>query len=317
MAGVNGRPGRRRFRATGWLLVLTLLALLPVPWLHVVDNDPPGMAWRLDGRLVVNDETMSPPGRWTWLTVGRPPHLVEVLGDWLVAGGDHTTDMRVAPAATRPAINEPMAAAIGLAEAGVAVDFDLLVEAVGPDDPRFGEQVRLTRIAGIELTDRDAWAAAQERIAAGAVVFETADGNVHVTDGPGLPFRRVDVVDLVRGVEAGIGGQLPDVAPVAWFRNLALGRSHGLMVALVTYAETSGEDLARGRHVAGTGGIDPDGTVRPIGGLRAKAAAARDAGADVLLFPAFQRDDLTAFEPGDMRLVPVDSLHDAIEALRG
>jgi PDZ domain-containing protein len=89
------------------------------------------------------------------------------------------------------------------------------------------------------------------------------------------------------------------------------------MVALVSYAHASGEDLARGRAVAGTGRIRGDGVVGRIGGLWAKATAARDVGADVLLFPALQAEDLDGFDPGPMRLVPVVSLTEAVAALRG
>ena len=76
-----------------------------------------------------------------------------------------------------------------------------------------------------------------------------------------------------------------------------------------------GRDLARGRSIAGTGGIRGDGSVDRIGGLRAKAAAARDAGADVLLYPAEQSRVLDGFAAGSMRLLPVASLDDAITAL--
>jgi PDZ domain-containing protein len=87
------------------------------------------------------------------------------------------------------------------------------------------------------------------------------------------------------------------------------------MVALIAYAHGSGRDLAGGRTIAGTGRVFADGSVGTIGGLRAKATAARDAGADVLLFPASQQDRLDGFDPGSMRLVPITSLDAAIAAL--
>ena len=52
-----------------------------------------------------------------------------------------------------------------------------------------------------------------------------------------------------------------------------------------------------------------------IGGLRAKAEAAREVGADVLLFPAEQAAVLADFDPGTMRLLPVSTLDEAIAAL--
>ena len=52
-----------------------------------------------------------------------------------------------------------------------------------------------------------------------------------------------------------------------------------------------------------------------IGGLVAKATAARNRGADVLLFPAVQAHELEDFRPGRMRLLPVASLDEAIQLL--
>jgi hypothetical protein len=308
---------RRRRSVTVGLVIALVVLLLPIPWLQVADPDPPGMAWRLDGRLVVNGEVMAPAGRWSWLTVGRPPYLAEVAVDRLVRGGSHTSDMRGAPAANRPVFNEPTAAAVGLVHAGADLRFGLLVEAVGATAEGYPERAVLTHLAGYALTDRAAWEAALARLDGGRVTFTTEDGGVFTTPGPRLPYRYLHVSDVADDTEAAIAGQLSRVAPVAWFRNLALGRSHGMMVALVTYAGTTGEDLAQGRHIAGTGGVIATGTVTRIGGLRAKAGAARDRGADLLLYPASQQADLDGFEPRGMRLVPVETLADAIDALRG
>jgi PDZ domain-containing protein len=87
------------------------------------------------------------------------------------------------------------------------------------------------------------------------------------------------------------------------------------MVALVTYADASGDDLGRGRTIAGTGTIRSDGTVGRILGVRAKATAARAVGADVLLFPAQLADQLAGFDARGMQLLPVRTLDEAIVAL--
>ena len=52
-----------------------------------------------------------------------------------------------------------------------------------------------------------------------------------------------------------------------------------------------------------------------IVGVRAKATAAREVGADVLLFPAELADQLAGFDAGGMRLLPVRTLDEAIVAL--
>jgi PDZ domain-containing secreted protein len=116
---------------------------------------------------------------------------------------------------------------------------------------------------------------------------------------------------------AAVGGRLAAIPPFSLFRSLALGRSHGLVVALATYADAIDLDLAGGRHIAATGGVRSDGSVTRIGGLPAKARAARRVGVDVFFFPAGQEGDLSTFDPGSMKLVPVASLDEAIDFLAG
>lgn len=298
------------------LVVLLIVAIVPVPWMHVVDDDPPGNVWRLDGRLMIEGEVIDPPGRWSWLTVGRPPVLAEVARGWLSGGDVSARDMRDAPLSSRPNVNEPAAVAVGLSLAGADISFGVAVEARGPLADGYPDHARIVRVNGIDLTDRAAWTEAMAR-GDEPVVFHTDDGLSYTSPGPLLPYERVDVTDIApEGLDAAIAGRIARLAPVDWFRSLSLGRSHGLMVALITYAHASGEDLAGGRHLAGTGVVHADGSVGRIGGLPAKAAAARDAGADVLVFPAVQADQLEGFDPAGMELIPVFTLTDAIDALR-
>lgn len=309
------RRGRRRPRATRALVVVVLLALLPVPWLHVVGEDPPGGNWRLDGRLVVDGEVIDPPGRWSWLTVGRPPLVAELAWSWLVAGDDPARDLRDAPLASQPSVNEPVAAAIGLRAAGHDLDLEVVVEARGASQAGLPDPAFIVELNEVAVTTRDDWHHASQ-LAVSATTFRTIAGDHHTIAGSVLPYEQVLVSDVApERFEAGIGSSFDWIPPVRWLRSLALGRSHGLMVALITYAHAADHDLAAGRHVAGTGTIRGDGSVGSIGGLRAKAEAARTAGADVLLFPADQVDQLAGFDPGAMQLVPVDSLRAAIDGL--
>ncbi len=312
----TGRRQQPRGRATPLLMMLTVLALLPVPWLHAVGDDPPGGAWRLDGRLVVDGRIVDPPGRWSWLTVGRPPLVAEVVRDWLVASDDPAQDLRLGTLASRPSVNEPAAVAIGLQAAGVEVNLEILVEASGALIPGLPDPAVVTELNGVALHHREDLERAVS-LAGDRTSFVTADAaGPLVVPGDALPYERLEVIEVApRELTAAIGGPLDRLPPVRWLRKLALGRSHGLMVALVAYTDASGGDLARGRHVAGTGSIRGDGSVGPIGGLAAKAAAARDRGADVLLFPAEQHGELDSFDPGTMRLLPVATLDTAIAAL--
>ena len=333
---MGGRRTARRRWPRRAAIALVVVLLLPVPWLHVVSEDPPGTAWRLSGRLQVNGEVIDPPGRWTWLAVGRPALVAEVLRDAVIPSDRPPVDMRTESVTLRPALAEPAAAAVGLRHAGVDLPLGLLVEVYGPLIDGLPERAVITQLEGVPLTDRDAWERASshpvvlpdtapedEEVALGGpwqLSFETATNGAFVVEsvGPGLPYRVVRTLDTAPPtLDAQIAFAVTELLPVDWFRELSLGSSHGLMVALTTYAYVAEGDLAGGGHIAGTGGIRGDGTVVAIGGLRAKAQAARRAGADVLFFPASQELILQGFDAGTMALVPVTTLAEAIEWLTG
>jgi len=64
------------------------------------------------------------------------------------------------------------------------------------------------------------------------------------------------------------------------------GPSAGLMFTLTVYNMLSPDDLTHGLRIAGTGTINLDGTVGPIGGVKQKVAAAEQVGAIYFLCPA-------------------------------
>lgn len=315
------RPGpTRRVRVTGLLVAGTLLvALLPVPWMTAGLADPPGTAWRLDGRLHVDGDRIDPPGEWYWLTVGRPPLVAEVVSSWFGVGPTPVS-MRSGTAASRPQMNEPAAVAVGMQAAGRPVALRLVVELSDPIVPGVPDRLVVATLNGIEPTDRAEWQRSVGSLTTttGPHTITGLAGTTYEFSGTVLPYGRADLIDVpVDRIDAVIGGRLATTPIGRWFRGLALGRSHGLMVSLVTYSHVSGEDLARGRIVAGTGGIRGDGTVVRIGGVRSKAAAAARLGADVLLVPAEQIDELDGLDLGTTRVLPVADLQEAIAALRG
>ena len=93
------------------------------------------------------------------------------------------------------------------------------------------------------------------------------------------------------------------------------GPSAGLMFSLGIYDKLTPGDLTGGRFVAGTGTITPEGRVGPIGGIQQKMVAARDAGATIFLTPTQNCADAVASDPKGLRLVRVDTMHGALEAL--
>lgn len=320
LAGLRIARWRAAPRPLRWsaptVAALSVVALCPVPWLKADLDHPPGSAWQLDGRLVINGATVDPPGTWYWLTVGRPPIVAEVVKGWLFDDTAAPVSMRRGRLAQRPAISEPAAAAVGLRRAGWPVEVTMVVEVSDPLADRLPERAVLAALNGLSLTNRADWNVAISGL--GDVnTITTAGGDSYAFQGTSIPFGRVDVIEVPRdGLDAAVGGRLARTLPGSWLRDLALGESHGMMIALVSYVYGSGDDLAAGRAIAGTGTIRSDGSIGPIGGLPAKAAAARDVGADVLLLPAAQAKQLAAFDPGSMRLIPVATLDEAITALQ-
>jgi PDZ domain-containing protein len=93
------------------------------------------------------------------------------------------------------------------------------------------------------------------------------------------------------------------------------GPSAGLMFTLTVYNALSPEDLTAGRRIAGTGTINPDGSVGPIGGVQQKVAAAEAAGATIFLSPAENyADALSAAK--SIRVVKITSAQEAVDFLK-
>ena len=93
------------------------------------------------------------------------------------------------------------------------------------------------------------------------------------------------------------------------------GPSAGLMFALGIVDKLEPGSLTGGRHIAGTGEIGSDGTVRPIGGIAQKLQGAKSSGADVFLVPAENCPEARRSAPDDLRLVKVSTLDGAVKAL--
>lgn len=93
------------------------------------------------------------------------------------------------------------------------------------------------------------------------------------------------------------------------------GPSAGLMFALGIIDKLEPADLTGGRIIAGTGTIDDNGAVGPIGGIPQKLVGAKHAGAKVFLVPADNCAEAVRNPQPDLPLLKVSSLDDALAAL--
>ncbi len=93
------------------------------------------------------------------------------------------------------------------------------------------------------------------------------------------------------------------------------GPSAGLMMALGIIDKIEDEDLTGGRIIAGTGTIDNEGVVGPIGGVPQKIIAATGVGATIFLTPEANCAEAVDNAVPGLLLVEVDTLDTALEAL--
>jgi PDZ domain-containing protein len=118
-----------------------------------------------------------------------------------------------------------------------------------------------------------------------------------------------------------IGVVLTDAFKPPFKVNISLGQdiggpSAGLMFSLGVYDLITPGKLTGGRYIAGTGTIDPEGVVGPIGGIQQKIAGAYANGARVFLAPAANCAEASQSPlAGKMDLIKVSSVDSAVKAL--
>ncbi|MFJ4782657.1 PDZ domain-containing protein [Streptomyces sp. NPDC088794] len=94
------------------------------------------------------------------------------------------------------------------------------------------------------------------------------------------------------------------------------GPSAGLMFSLGIYDKLTPGNLTGGKFVAGTGTIDDEGKVGPIGGIEMKLVGARSKGAQYFLTPADNCKAAAKDTPDGLTLVKVKTIDDALGALK-
>ena len=93
------------------------------------------------------------------------------------------------------------------------------------------------------------------------------------------------------------------------------GPSAGMMFALGIIDKLSPGDLNGGLNISGTGTIDPDGNVGPIGGIRQKLYGAQGIGSPYFLAPADNCDEVVGHVPDGLAVFAVSTLDEALSVL--
>jgi Lon-like protease len=136
-----------------------------------------------------------------------------------------------------------------------------------------------------------------------------------------LPITTGTIASPEEASRAVIGVQIEDDAditlPVAvkYETQSIGGPSAGLPFALEIYNALSDRSLVRGHRIAATGEIALDGSVGEIGAAEQKAIGAREAGADVFLVPAGNYDAARRSAPAGLKIIPVRTFQEALDAI--
>ncbi|MEN9923475.1 MAG: hypothetical protein RIS09_989 [Actinomycetota bacterium] len=159
-------------------------------------------------------------------------------------------------------------------------DFQTITEIM--KNVRAGESVTYTLIRGDETID---------------VTSTTVQSEDRTIVGIGILEQTIPPMD--------IKVQLPDVS----------GPSAGLAFAVSIVELLDSRDFTQSRIIAMTGEITAQGEVKAIGGLDHKINGAYESGARLMLFPKENCNAVPKSVPSDMRLVPVESLEQALKVL--
>ena len=93
------------------------------------------------------------------------------------------------------------------------------------------------------------------------------------------------------------------------------GPSAGLMMALNVYNNLIPNDITNSLIIAGTGTIEIDGSVGPVGGIRQKVIAAKRAGSELILVPTANYEEASPFSTDETAIVSVDSFEEALKVI--
>lgn len=103
------------------------------------------------------------------------------------------------------------------------------------------------------------------------------------------------------------------------FKNSESGSSGGMMMALSIYSTISGEDLLKGRNIAGTGTIDEEGNIGEISGIKYKIIGAYKNHMDIVLVPSDNYEEALSVvkeRKYDMKVIEIKKFNEAVEYLK-
>lgn len=256
---------------------------------------------------------------------GRKLSLGEALSRWLdpdravvpydvVHPPDQSAEDEKSEGAVQMTTSQDVAKAVALEELGYKVPSAVQVALVNERGPAQGELlVRdiIKKVDGAPVSTSDDVVKAVRAHDDGSPVTFTIQ-----RDRRELTVRlRPEIVEGTPrvGITLGIGYEFPFTITLRVDPTVG-GPSAGLMFSLAIYDTLTPGSLTDGEVVAGTGELNPDGTVGPIGGVEQKIAGAEEVGAELFFVPAANCPDVADLVT-ELRLVKATTMHEARLAL--
>ena len=336
-ASVGRRRGRWRIAIIAVVLLASVVvgaALFPVPYVAL----RPGSARPVTDQILVQGADSFPPDQsiaFTTVSVGSVS-LLEALGGWLdddvdvlpedrVRGGRSADENRRYNAEL---MDTSKLIAIAVAEEHLGQDVQIrttgtIVRQIAEDSPAAAvlevDDV-IVEVDGNAVDEPDEIGTLLQPGGPGAshelIVERPAGSTTHVAvdvmtiAAPDDPTRAIigiapedRIVDFDFPIDVTI-----DSGNVG-------GPSAGLAFTLAVLDVLTPGELTGGYRVAATGTMSLDGAVGPVGGGAQKAVTVRNAGYDVFLVPSDEVDEVREAVGDGLRVIAVDSLDEALQAL--
>ncbi len=216
--------------------------------------------------------------------------------------------------------SQDTAIAAALTELGYTLPLQTEILAVTKGSPADGElkvRDRVLEVDGEKITAADQVSKAVQKAGTGKRVEFVVQRGTRRDTVTVEPRAAEDDGRAVVGVQIGTGYDFPFEVSVTLDDEIG-GPSAGLIFSLGVYDTLTPGSLTGGTDVAGTGTIDQDGRVGPIGGIQQKIVAAAAAGAQIFLVPADNCADALHADvtKDEILLVKASTMHSAVESLK-
>jgi Lon-like protease len=336
---MSNRSRVRKASGMGFLALFTacLFALVFLPTPYVIEKPGPvfDVLGKTEGQNVITiDGASSYPttGHLDVLTVSvagnreNTPSWLELGWAWLdpsqaivpldvIYPANVTTKQAEAESTAMMEESQQDAIAAALTKLGYDVPWHVYVSEVSKASPSSGKLVAadfILKINEVDIKDIDQMRALiNESAPAGPLTVTVLRGGKNVTEEITATKNTDGKYRL--GILAGYKYDFP--VKIKLELGDVGGPSGGMMFALGIIDRLTPGQLTGGKHIAGTGTIDPAGNVGPIGGIRHKLFGAANAGATIFLAPESNCDEVIGHVPSGLTVVKVKTLSEAKTSL--